>query len=206
MGRWVYLCGASHSQTPLSGISYSSLSLVCKKPCNRLHGCLCFKNWEKPHVTLESSFLWFLDIRFSLVFRFQSSWRSCNFSFQGIEDKSSPSPFQFDQLDKIFKVLGNPTADKWPTLTTLPHWAQNRQSIQSRKYDNPGFYSIVQLPPKSPGFDLLSKMLEYDPIKRITAAQALEHEYFRNDPIPGRNSLVPANSADKVIRICISSF
>ncbi|XP_024360396.1 cyclin-dependent kinase E-1 isoform X2 [Physcomitrium patens] len=119
--------------------------------------------------------------------------------FQGIEDKSSPSPFQFDQLDKIFKVLGNPTADKWPTLTTLPHWAQNRQSIQSRKYDNPGFYSIVQLPPKSPGFDLLSKMLEYDPIKRITAAQALEHEYFRNDPIPGRNSLVPANSADKVV-------
>lgn len=132
-------------------------------------------------------------------FLYQIIWRSCNFSFQGIEDKSGPSPFQLDQLDKIFKVLGNPTADKWPTLTTLPHWAQNRQSIQSRKYDNPGFYSIVQLPPKSPGFNLLSKMLEYDPIKRITAAQALEHEYFRNDPIPGRNSLVPANSADKVI-------
>lgn len=119
--------------------------------------------------------------------------------FQGIEDKSSPNPFQLDQLDKIFKVLGNPTADKWPTLLTLPHWASNRQNIQTRKYDNPGLYSIVQLPPKSPGFDLLSKMLEYDPIKRITASQALEHDYFRNDPIPGRNSLVPPNAADKVV-------
>jgi cyclin-dependent kinase 8/11 len=117
---------------------------------------------------------------------------------QGIEDKSSPNPFQLDQLDKIFKVLGNPNADKWPTLTTLPHWQSNRQQIQSRKYENPGLYSIVQLPPKTPGFDLLSRMLEYDPIKRITAAQALDHEYFRNDPVPGRNSLVPANAGDKV--------
>ncbi|XP_065636750.1 cyclin-dependent kinase E-1-like [Quercus suber] len=40
-------------------------------------------------------------------------------------------------------------------------------------------------------------MLEYDPRKRITAAQALEHEYFRNDPLPGRNALV--SPTDKVV-------
>jgi cyclin-dependent kinase 8/11 len=128
--------------------------------------------------------------------------------FQGIEDKSNPNPFQLDQLDKIFKVLGNPTPEKWPTLTTLPHWQNNRNQIQSRKYENPGLYSIVQLPPKSAGFDLLSRMLEYDPTKRITAAQALEHEYFRNEPIPGRNSLVPGlpgQTSDKVNRAtCLS--
>ncbi|KAF2313484.1 hypothetical protein GH714_011212 [Hevea brasiliensis] len=65
--------------------------------------------------------------------------------FQGAEAKSTPNPFQLDQLDKIFK------------------------------------------------------MLEYDPRKRITAAQALEHEYFRIEPLPGRNALVPSQPGEKVI-------
>jgi cyclin-dependent kinase 8/11 len=41
-------------------------------------------------------------------------------------------------------------------------------------------------------------MLEYDPAKRITAAQALEHEYFRTDPVPGRNALIPGQPGEKV--------
>ncbi|MQM15946.1 hypothetical protein Taro_048898 [Colocasia esculenta] len=42
----------------------------------------------------------------------------------------------------------------------------------------------------------------YDPRKRITAAQALEHEYFRLDPLPGRNvfsALVPSQPGEKVL-------
>eukprot|EP00262_Sarcandra_glabra_P017921 TRINITY_DN6274_c0_g1_i4.p1 TRINITY_DN6274_c0_g1~~TRINITY_DN6274_c0_g1_i4.p1 ORF type:complete len:162 (+),score=32.93 TRINITY_DN6274_c0_g1_i4:365-850(+) len=42
-------------------------------------------------------------------------------------------------------------------------------------------------------------MLEYDPRKRITAAQALEHEYFRIDPLPGRNALVPGQPGEKAV-------
>jgi cyclin-dependent kinase 8/11 len=122
----------------------------------------------------------------------------CLFVFKGVEDKSTPNPFQLDQLDKIFKVLGHPTLEKWPTLANLPHWQSNRLLIQSRKYDNSGLCSIVQLPPKSAAFDLLSRMLEYDPAKRITAAQALEHEYFRTDPVPGRNALIPGQPGEKV--------
>ena len=34
------------------------------------------------------------------------------------------------------------------------------------------------------GYDLLSRMLEYDPNKRITAAEALDHEYFKEPPLP----------------------
>jgi serine/threonine protein kinase len=34
------------------------------------------------------------------------------------------------------------------------------------------------------GFDLLERMLEYDPSKRITAAEALEHQYFKEWPYP----------------------
>ncbi|CAN6294102.1 unnamed protein product, partial [Urochloa humidicola] len=120
--------------------------------------------------------------------------------FQGVEAKNIPNPFQLDQLDKIFKVLGHPTVEKWPTLANLPCWQNDQQHIQSHKYENPGLHNIVHLPPKSPAFDLLSKMLEYDPRKRITAAQALEHEYFRMDPLPGRNALLPAQPGEKIVQ------
>jgi len=43
-------------------------------------------------------------------------------------------------------------------------------------------------------------MLEYDPRKRITAAQALEHEYFRMDPLPGRNALLPSQPGEKIVQ------
>ncbi|KAJ3681642.1 hypothetical protein LUZ60_014215 [Juncus effusus] len=119
--------------------------------------------------------------------------------FQGVEVKATPNPFQLDQLDKIFKVLGHPTIDKWPTLINLPHWATDLQNIQGHKYENPGLHNVVHMNQKSPAFDLLSKMLEYDPRKRITAAQALEHEYFRMDPLPGRNALVPAQPNEKLV-------
>ncbi|XP_062148377.1 cyclin-dependent kinase E-1 [Alnus glutinosa] len=118
--------------------------------------------------------------------------------FQGAEVKATPNPFQLDQLDKIFKVLGHPTPEKWPTLPNLPHWQQDVQHIQGHKYDNTGLNSVVHLSTKSPAYDLLSKMLEYDPRKRITASQALEHEYFRIEPLPGRNALV-GPSVEKVV-------
>ncbi len=36
------------------------------------------------------------------------------------------------------------------------------------------------------GFSLLSKMLTYDPEKRITAEQAFDHPFFSEDPLPHR--------------------
>ncbi|KAL2941902.1 Cyclin-dependent kinase E-1 [Bienertia sinuspersici] len=120
--------------------------------------------------------------------------------FQGAEVKGTPNHFQLDQLDKIFKVLGHPTPEKWPILANLPHWQQDSQHIQGHKYDNTGLYTVVHhLSPKSPAYDLLSKMLEYDPRKRITAAQALDHEYFKMEPLPGRNAFIPSRPEEKVV-------
>ncbi|KAH7282865.1 hypothetical protein KP509_35G050700 [Ceratopteris richardii] len=119
--------------------------------------------------------------------------------FQGIEDKSTHNPLQLDQLDKIFRVLGHPTPEKWPTLNNLPYWQTSRQRMQGPKSESCVLHQVVSLQQKSAAYDLLSKMLEYDPCKRITAAQALEHEYFRCEPVPGRNSLVPIQPNEKVI-------
>ncbi|MCO5564966.1 hypothetical protein L7F22_045359 [Adiantum nelumboides] len=119
--------------------------------------------------------------------------------FQGIEDKSTHNPLQLDQLDKIFKVLGHPTPDKWPTLNNLLFWQTSRQRMQGPKSEISVLHQVVHIPQKTSAYDLLSKMLEYDPCKRISAAQALEHEYFRCEPLPGRNALVPIQPNDKLI-------
>ncbi|XP_047311519.1 cyclin-dependent kinase E-1 [Impatiens glandulifera] len=119
--------------------------------------------------------------------------------FQGQEVKAIPNPFQLDQLDKIFRVLGHPTTDKWPTLVNHPHWQADVQHIQSHKYESPGLHSVVHLSPKSAAFDLLSKMLEYDPKRRLTAQQALDHEYFKLEPVHGRNSLHPIQPGEKIV-------
>lgn len=34
------------------------------------------------------------------------------------------------------------------------------------------------------GIDLLAKMFAYNPSKRISAKEALQHSYFKTDPLP----------------------
>lgn len=36
----------------------------------------------------------------------------------------------------------------------------------------------------SVGYDLLDKLLQYDPARRLTAAQALRHPWFAEEPLP----------------------
>jgi len=41
------------------------------------------------------------------------------------------------------------------------------------------------------GFDLLNRLLTYDPEKRIPAAEALKHPYFEESPLPKDPDLMP---------------
>ncbi|KAF2068255.1 hypothetical protein CYY_010420 [Polysphondylium violaceum] len=77
-----------------------------------------------------------------------------------------------DQLFRIFKILGTPTEESWPSITELPEYKPDFPVHQSHPLS-----SIVQgLDEK--GLALLSRMLQYDPNQRITAAAALKHPYF----------------------------
>ncbi|GFH23202.1 protein kinase domain-containing protein, partial [Haematococcus lacustris] len=104
--------------------------------------------------------------------------------FQGTELKPN-NPFQSDQVDRIFKVLGHPDTATWPQLPHLPHWANNNNN--------------VRLPAEA--WDLLARMLEYDPVARITAEEALAHPYFTHHaPAPTANVLCAPGSTVPLVK------
>ena len=79
-----------------------------------------------------------------------------------------------DQLDKIFRLLGTPTIQDYPGIVDLPEY-----STDLPPYPPPvgGLASLVS-GLDAEGIDLLGKMLQYDPARRITAQAALEHPFF----------------------------
>lgn len=116
--------------------------------------------------------------------------------FKGEEakmDSKKTVPFQRNQMMKIIEILGMPKKEDWPGLVSMPEYQQLQPLQLARggpsfgKFSNLGTWYRVCLksagyPPKdSPGkegLDLLSKLLHYDPDKRLTAKEALEHPYF----------------------------
>nr|CAB3497264.1 unnamed protein product [Digitaria exilis] len=85
-----------------------------------------------------------------------------------------PGDSEIDELFKIFRILGTPNEQTWPGVSYLPDFKS-----AFPKWPAQDLATVVpNLEPA--GLDLLSKMLRYEPSKRITARQALEHEYFKD--------------------------
>lgn len=101
-----------------------------------------------------------------------------------------PGNSELDQLAKTFQLLGTPTEDDWPGLSTLPNYMEFTPKTAVP------FEQVFPTASKETR-DLLKWMLQLDPNKRPTAAQALEHAYFT-----GENALRPTPNYDlpKVIK------
>nr|GEX18329.1 cyclin-dependent kinase G-2 isoform X1 [Tanacetum cinerariifolium] len=100
---------------------------------------------------------------------------------------------EFDQLDKIFKILGTPNEKIWPGFSKLPgvklNFVKHQYNLLRRKFPATSFTGSPVL--SDAGFDLLNRLLTYNPEKRITAQEALNHEWFREVPLPKSKDFMP---------------
>ncbi|KAI9591227.1 kinase-like domain-containing protein [Syncephalis fuscata] len=83
-----------------------------------------------------------------------------------------PGDSEIDELFRIFRVLGTPTEDVWPGVSSLPDF----KSIFPKWTAQPLSDSVPTL--NADGLDLLESMLTYNPAKRISAKRALQHPFF----------------------------
>jgi len=85
-----------------------------------------------------------------------------------------PGTSDADQLQRIFKMLGTPTEEMWPSMVELPDYKSDWPHHDRVPLED--HCSSLD----SAGIDLLKQLLKYDPQKRITAKAALSHEYFND--------------------------
>ncbi|CAK7563760.1 MAG: serine/threonine protein kinase, CMGC, CDC2/CDK sub [Sporothrix epigloea] len=88
---------------------------------------------------------------------------------------------EIGQINKIYGVLGTPSKHDWPELTDMPWFELLRPEIRM-----PSIFAEKYQKHLTPAaFDVLRSMFHYDPAKRPTAGQVLEHAYFtQEEPAP----------------------
>ncbi|KAM0279985.1 hypothetical protein ACHAQH_004314 [Verticillium albo-atrum] len=92
---------------------------------------------------------------------------------------------EISQLDKIYNVMGTPNKAEWPGLIDMPWFellrpSYRRASSFAAKYRD-------KLTPAA--YDLIWSILKYDPVKRPSAAEALQHAYFTTEEPPARQAI-----------------
>ncbi|KAF8537714.1 kinase-like domain-containing protein [Trichophaea hybrida] len=96
---------------------------------------------------------------------------------------------EIDQLAKIFELLGVPTEETWPGFRRLP----NAKSLTFPKTSGTtGSLLRTKFPLLTKaGVELLGELLKLDPKARISAEDAMKHVFFREEPRPKREEMLP---------------
>jgi cyclin-dependent kinase len=88
-----------------------------------------------------------------------------------------PGKTETIQLQKIFQFLGTPTTKEWPSINSYQNSQKILNEIGETVYPQidwkKAFSSLDDT-----GIDLLSKMLQFEPSKRISAQEGLDHPFF----------------------------
>ncbi|TFY80766.1 hypothetical protein EWM64_g3238 [Hericium alpestre] len=86
---------------------------------------------------------------------------------------------EIELISMIFKLLGPPTNESWPGYSSLPLAKTiTLPSPQPHQFRQKFQYMTAA------GIDLLMSLLIYDPERRISAEEALQHPYFTESPLP----------------------
>lgn len=93
-----------------------------------------------------------------------------------------------DQLAKIFQAMGTPTEESWPGHSKLPDY------VQFRSYPATPLEDIFTA--AAPDLiDLMSSMLNLDPMRRCKCSEGLKMPYFSNNPAPTPGPNLPMPSS-----------
>ncbi|KAI8982329.1 kinase-like domain-containing protein [Mycotypha africana] len=93
---------------------------------------------------------------------------------------------EVSQLECIYKIMGTPTEENWPTVRSLPWFEMVRPNKTYESKFRDTYEALL-----SPGaLELAEALLSLDPIKRPTAADALNFKYFKEE---GPKPIKPAN-------------
>ena len=87
--------------------------------------------------------------------------------FKGFSEK--------EQVRKIFEILGTPTEKTYPMYMEYSEWKKETWEVYHPQ-DLKKFLPTLS----DDGLDLLKKLLELDPEKRILSADALQHPFFKD--------------------------
>ncbi|KAI5634685.1 protein kinase domain-containing protein [Phthorimaea operculella] len=86
-----------------------------------------------------------------------------------------PGTSDSDQLHQIFRLIGRPPRHEWP---------DNVSVVPDSFPEYPPQDLADVLPRVHPqALDLIKRMLVFDPVKRLTALDCLEHPYFTDEPL-----------------------
>ena len=102
----------------------------------------------------------------------------CIFAELLLKEPLFPGKNETDQLSRIIRLLGLPTESTWPGYTKFAK-AHLKHSVHIQNNIRHHFRHFSKAT-----IDLLKSMLCYDPSKRISADEALEHPYFHEPPVP----------------------
>lgn len=103
------------------------------------------------------------------------------------EDIKASSPYHQDQLNRIFTVMGYPSESDWQDLKKMPEYQKLTQDFKRANYANCTLQRYMdkhKIKADTRSFSLLQRLLTMDPIKRVTAQDAMDDAYFKEDPRP----------------------
>jgi len=78
-----------------------------------------------------------------------------------------------DQLLRIFKIMGTPNEELWPSITELPDF---KNLVNFPTYPPKNLKDLISA--DDVAHDLLGNCLRYNPAQRLSAAQSLVHPFF----------------------------
>lgn len=177
------------------------------KPSNILydqHGCVKLADFglsrvekRRRDMTPKVCSLWYRAPEILLGVRSYSSaidvWSvGCIFGQLSLKQPLFSGLSETQHIDHIFEVLGCPSSKIWPELSQLPLIKDGTINLaQSRRLNEYNNLRVLCPALTDEAFDLLNRLLAYDPNRRLTAEAASEHVYFRSAPLPTSDSLMP---------------